>query len=83
MSGISRRLGRLEDGDGGRCRSCGLGPGSRIVYRLGGDLLDDPPADEPTESGPACPRCGRRRRIVIDFEDAVSPPEPLDEGGRG
>ena len=82
MSGISRRLGRLEDGDGGLCSSCGLDPSRPPVYRISGDLIDDPPADEPTESSPPCKRCGRRKRIVVDW-DAAAPDYPLwsDEGG--
>jgi hypothetical protein len=69
--GLSRRLERLEEGSGS-CPACGLGPGSRIVYRIAGDLVDDPAPDEPEVSSPPCPRCGQRRRIVIDFDDAAS-----------
>ncbi len=82
MSGLDQRLRVLEDGDGGRCRSCGLGPGSRIRYRISGDLVDEPLADTPAESSPPCKRCGMRKLVVVDWDDA-RPDLAGDEGGEG
>ena len=80
MSGISRRLGRLEDGSGS-CPACGLGPASRIVYSV---FWDDAPGDDPAgaSSSPPCSRCGQRRLTVVDWWDA-RPDLAGDEGGRG
>ncbi len=80
MSGLDQRLKVLEDGAGGLCRSCGLPAEPRIRYRIGGDLVDDPPADTPAMSSPACPMCGRRRRIVLDWDD-IEADLAGDEGG--
>ncbi len=75
MSGLDQRLRVLEAGDGGLCSSCGLPAEPRIVYKISGDLVDEPLADTPAVSTPACPRCGQRRLHVLDWDDAAPPDE--------
>ena len=74
----ARRISALEDGSG-PCSMCGLDPQAPPRYKLGGDLLDDPDPDEPTESSPPCPRCGERAVVVVSFDDIFG----VAEGGGG
>jgi hypothetical protein len=70
-----RRISALEDGKSGECTLCGIDASLPPRYVMGGDLLDEPDPDEPTESSEPCPRCGHRAVVVVDFDD----PEPLPE----
>jgi len=79
MSGLDQRLRVLEAGDGGRCRSCGLGPGSRIVYTVSWDA-EPGEGGEASVSSPPCSRCGQRRLHVLDWDDIVTDLAG-DEGG--
>ena len=65
MSGIGRRLERLEEGVGRPCEGCGHGPGVVVEYDVAWGTVG------PTEDGTpeACPACGRRLVHEVAWPD--------------
>jgi hypothetical protein len=77
VSSLNRRLRALEDG-GGRCPACGIDPNRPPVYRVS---WDEP--GPPEVSSPPCSRCGRRRRVVVDFDGIFDGADEAADGAAG